>query len=80
MNAKDKAKQKEYRSKLNDLDIEARDKQDEHMKNYREGYGSKSELDEELKALHENIKKRKTALHAQYYGSEPQSSDHWFYR
>ena len=61
MNAKDKAKQKEYRSKLNDLDIEARDKQDEHMKNYREGYGSKSELDEELKALHENIKKKKNS-------------------
>ena len=82
MNAKEKVKQKEYRSKLNDLDLEARDKQEEHMKNYREGYGDKSELDAELKALHSDIAKRKTALHAEYYGSKPQGSvePHWFYR
>jgi len=72
MNAKDKAKQKEYRSKLNDLDLEARDKQYELMK--------QSNSEDEIKAMHADISKRKTALHAEYYGTEPQSSDHWFYR
>jgi len=78
MNAKDKAKQKEYRSKLNALDLEARDKQNELINKY--GENDKTKLDDELKALHVDISKRKTALHATYYGSEPQSSEHWFYK